>query len=338
MSRKVFSFLNNLAVGRTLLPRSREIDGLKLAIFGETADREVRGRGAIDDRHNRAASFAALAGPSIPAVSRSTRSPRRTSTSALSTTFSASGAAYRKRGKSLRSIGPGMAMSWWSASRASQPTRNGAAPIARSTNRAHASQRGVDVFAWESFSEGWVNDIVEHLKLKNARAFVADYGEIPDLGRADFDNDIVFAWNGTTSGVRVPNADWIAAGKGLTICDATSTAFAQKLELGKARCHHVFLAEGAWRRGRAWHVDGDNGALGPPISVLTHPGLQNTSDAARRQIDRSASHHHIHRRLGAATGNGAARRIVGERTHATRDGSAICGRLPHPLLRLAGVS
>jgi phosphoserine aminotransferase len=95
-------------------------------------------------------------------------------------------------------------------------------------------QRGVDVFAWESFSEGWVNDIVEHLKLKNARAFVADYGEIPDLGRADFDNDIVFAWNGTTSGVRVPNADWIAADRrGLTICDATSAAFAQKLDWGK---------------------------------------------------------------------------------------------------------
>ena len=95
-------------------------------------------------------------------------------------------------------------------------------------------QRGVDVFAWESFGEGWVNDIVEHLKLKNARAFVADYGEIADLGRADFDHDIVFAWNGTTSGVRVPNADWIAAGrKGLTICDATSAAFAQKLDWGK---------------------------------------------------------------------------------------------------------
>ncbi len=95
-------------------------------------------------------------------------------------------------------------------------------------------QRGVDVFAWESFGEGWVNDIVEHLKVKNARAFVADYGEIPDLGRADFDNDIVFAWNGTTSGVRVPNADWIAAGrKGLTICDATSAAFAQNLDWGK---------------------------------------------------------------------------------------------------------
>jgi phosphoserine aminotransferase len=95
-------------------------------------------------------------------------------------------------------------------------------------------QRGVDVFAWESFSEGWVNDIVEHLMLKNARSFVADYGEIPDLGRADFDHDIVFAWNGTTSGVRVPNADWIAAGrKGLTICDATSAAFAQNLDWPK---------------------------------------------------------------------------------------------------------
>jgi phosphoserine aminotransferase len=95
-------------------------------------------------------------------------------------------------------------------------------------------QRGVDVFAWESFGAGWVNDIVEHLKLTNARAFVADYGEIADLARADFDNDIVFAWNGTTSGVRVPNADWIAADrKGLTICDTTSAAFAQKLDWGK---------------------------------------------------------------------------------------------------------
>src|ERR1019366_579695 len=95
-------------------------------------------------------------------------------------------------------------------------------------------QRGVDVFAWESFSEGWVTDIVEQLKLNNARSFVADYGEIPDLARADFDSDVVFAWNGTTSGVRVPNADWIPADrKGLTICDATSAAFAQNLDWGK---------------------------------------------------------------------------------------------------------
>ena len=95
-------------------------------------------------------------------------------------------------------------------------------------------QRGVDVFAWESFSEGWVIDVVEHLQLKNARAFVADYGEIADLASADFNNDVVFAWNGTTSGVRVPNADWIPDDrKGLTICDATSAAFAQKLKWGK---------------------------------------------------------------------------------------------------------
>jgi len=72
------------------------------------------------------------------------------------------------------------------------------------------------------------------LKLKNARAFVADYGEIADLASADFSNDIVFAWNGTTSGVRVPNADWIPADrKGLTICDATSAAFAQNLDWAK---------------------------------------------------------------------------------------------------------
>src|SRR3984893_15087477 len=95
-------------------------------------------------------------------------------------------------------------------------------------------QRGVDVFAWESFGKGWVIDIVEHLKLKNVRAFVADYGEIADLARADFDHDIVFAWNGTTSGVRVPNADWMPGDrKGLTICDATSAAFAQNLEWEK---------------------------------------------------------------------------------------------------------
>jgi len=94
--------------------------------------------------------------------------------------------------------------------------------------------RGVDVFAWESFSEGWVNDILDQLKLKNARAFVARYGEIPDLNAADFDNDIVFAWNGTTSGVRVPSGDWIAAErKGLTICDATSAAFSQDLDWQK---------------------------------------------------------------------------------------------------------
>ncbi|MCL2384428.1 MAG: phosphoserine transaminase [Alphaproteobacteria bacterium] len=94
--------------------------------------------------------------------------------------------------------------------------------------------RGADVFAWESFSQGWVTDIIEQLKLQNVRAFVASYGELPDLTQADFDRDIVFAWNGTTSGVRVPNGDWIAADrKGLTICDATSAAFGQDLDWAK---------------------------------------------------------------------------------------------------------
>jgi len=94
--------------------------------------------------------------------------------------------------------------------------------------------RGVDVLAWESFGDGWVTDIVKHLKIKNARTLKAPYGELPDLARVDFDNDVVFTWNGTTSGVRVPDADWIASDRrGLTICDATSAAFAQELEWPK---------------------------------------------------------------------------------------------------------
>ena len=95
-------------------------------------------------------------------------------------------------------------------------------------------QRGVDVLAWESFGEGWVADIVKQLKLKDARILKAPYGKLPDLAQVSFDSDVVFAWNGTTSGVRVPNADWIAADrKGLTICDATSAAFAQEFDWTK---------------------------------------------------------------------------------------------------------
>jgi phosphoserine aminotransferase len=94
--------------------------------------------------------------------------------------------------------------------------------------------RGVDVLAWESFGEGWVSDIAKELKLKDARTLKAPYGELPDLSHVNFDNDVVFTWNGTTSGVRVPNADWIAADrKGLTFCDATSAAFAQDLDWPK---------------------------------------------------------------------------------------------------------
>src|SRR5271154_436462 len=94
--------------------------------------------------------------------------------------------------------------------------------------------RGVDVLAWESFGEGWVADIAKELKLNDARTLKAPYGELPDLSQVNFDNDVVFTWNGTTSGVRVPDADWIPADrKGLTLCDATSAAFAQALDWGK---------------------------------------------------------------------------------------------------------
>jgi len=90
--------------------------------------------------------------------------------------------------------------------------------------------RGVDLLAWEAFGKGWVADVVQQLKLKDVRSFEADYGALPDLGQADSDRDIVFTWNGTTSGVRVPDGDWIKPDRqGLTICDATSAAFAMAL-------------------------------------------------------------------------------------------------------------
>jgi phosphoserine aminotransferase len=94
--------------------------------------------------------------------------------------------------------------------------------------------RPVTLLAWESFGEGWVGDVVKELKLKDVTTLKAGYGEIPDLAKTDFKTDVVFTWNGTTSGVRVPNADWIPADReGLTICDATSAAFAQALDFAK---------------------------------------------------------------------------------------------------------
>jgi len=94
--------------------------------------------------------------------------------------------------------------------------------------------RPVDVLAWESFGSGWVTDIVKQLKLKDTRVLDAPYGELPDFAQVDFDHDVVFTWNGTTSGVRVPNGDVIPADRqGLTFCDATSGAFAQALPWDK---------------------------------------------------------------------------------------------------------
>jgi phosphoserine aminotransferase len=95
-------------------------------------------------------------------------------------------------------------------------------------------QRPVTMLAWESFGEGWVSDVAKELKLKDVTLMRAPYGELPDLGKVDPASDVVFTWNGTTSGVRVPNADWIRADRtGLTICDATSAAFAQPLDWPK---------------------------------------------------------------------------------------------------------
>ena len=95
-------------------------------------------------------------------------------------------------------------------------------------------ERGVDMVAWESFGSGWVTDVVKQLRLADVRKIEAGYGQLPDLAKIDFDRDVVFTWNGTTSGVRVPNGDFIPADrKGLTICDATSAAFAQRLDFHK---------------------------------------------------------------------------------------------------------
>jgi len=94
--------------------------------------------------------------------------------------------------------------------------------------------RGVDALAWESFGEGWVTDITKQLKLADTRVLRAGYGELPDLTQVDFDRDVVFTWNGTTAGARVPNGDWIKSDRaGLTICDATSAVFAMDLPWDK---------------------------------------------------------------------------------------------------------
>ena len=94
--------------------------------------------------------------------------------------------------------------------------------------------RPVTMVAWESFGEGWVSDVAKELKLKDVTTLKAGYGELPDLSKIDFNTDVVFTWNGTTSGVRVPNGDFIPANReGLTICDATSAAFAQQLDFAK---------------------------------------------------------------------------------------------------------
>jgi len=112
-------------------------------------------------------------------------------------------------------------------------------------------QRPVDIFAWESFGRGWLTDAVKQLKLDNLNSYTADYGSLPDMSQANPDNDCIFTWNGTTSGVKVPNADWISDDRmGLTICDATSAVFAmdmpwEKLDVVTYSWQKVLGGEGA---------------------------------------------------------------------------------------------
>jgi len=113
--------------------------------------------------------------------------------------------------------------------------------------------RGVDMFAWETFGDTWVADVTKQLKLDDLRVFTAPYGHLPDLTQADFDRDVVFTWNGTTAGVRVPSGDWIADDrKGLTICDATSAVFAMDLPW-----HKLDVVTWSWQK-----VLGGEGAHG----------------------------------------------------------------------------
>jgi phosphoserine aminotransferase len=123
--------------------------------------------------------------------------------------------------------------------------------------------RPVDMLTWESFGEGWVTDVVKQLKLKDARVLKAPYGQIADLTQVDWKHDVVFTWNGTTSGVKVPNGDWIAADReGLAICDATSAVFAMDLPWLK-----LDVVTWSWQK-----VMGGEGAHG--ILVLSPRAIQ----------------------------------------------------------------
>jgi phosphoserine aminotransferase len=137
--------------------------------------------------------------------------------------------------------------------------------------------RPVTTIAWESFGEGWVGDIVKELKLKDVTRLHAGYGEIPDLSKADPASDIVFTWNGTTSGVRVPDADWISAKReGLTVCDATSAAFAQKLDWPK-----LDVATFSWQKAL-----GGEAAKTPWIDFLAKdPAIRSNTSVCMKVVD-----------------------------------------------------
>ena len=127
--------------------------------------------------------------------------------------------------------------------------------------------RGVDVFALESFSQAWVTDITKHLRIEATRVFGADFGQLPDLAQIDWTHDAVFAWNGTTSGVKVPDGEWIAADReGLAICDATSAVFAMGMPW-----HKLDVVTWSWQKVMGGEAAHGMLALGPrAVARLEH--------------------------------------------------------------------
>ena len=135
-----------------------------------------------------------------------------------------------------------------------------------------SARAAVDFLSWDNFGALWATDGERELRPLDARVIDAPYGRLPELGQVDPNRDTVFVWNGTTSGVRVPDAEWIAADRaGLTLCDATSAIPRLPDGLDQARCDHVLLAEGAGWRGRVRHADPGSpcrGAAGERIAAL----------------------------------------------------------------------
>ena len=185
--------------------------------------------------------------------------------------------------------------------------------------------RGVDVLAWEDFGKRWVADIIAELKLPGARVLEADYGRLPDLDAVDFDRDVVFTWNGTASGVRVPNGEWIAADRrGLTFADATSALFAQAIDwrkidvatfswqkvLGGEAAHGMIVLspraferleshQPAWPVPKLFRLAEDGRVLDRHFRRRDH---QHAVDAVRRGLPRRAALGRKHRRARGVAG------------------------------------
>jgi phosphoserine aminotransferase len=156
--------------------------------------------------------------------------------------------------------------------------------------------RGVTTLAWESFGEGWVTDAVKQLKLEPT-VLRADYGQLPDLSKVDFADDVLFTWNGTTSGVRVPDGEWIPRPRRPDLCRRDQRRLRLRHSVGQDRRGHLLVAEGAGRRRRAWRADPRPprgrapGNLHPVLAAAqgVPPGLQ--GQAGRRRVQ-GRNHQH----------------------------------------------